>query len=567
MKKFRYVRHLLMVYLLLFGFVGQSFAAERDARHSNPDRATLNLEFNDSGEAPWAIEPIGKMKSKQVLSGYEDGSFRPNQPVSRVEAVVTAVRLMGLEQEAKAKPAGSKLHFKDAALIDNKYSWAKGYIIAALEQGLFDISEEQLQPDQPASRVWVAGLLVKALGLEQEALGRMTAAPDFKDAGDIPAGAVGYVNVAVERGIVSGYPDDTFKPNQNVTRAEMAALLVRTNDNLLEQSGAVVVTGKITAIDFTNRPVTDSVYADTYGSITIQSFNNDSLTYKIFPDLGVPFHQRFIPASQLLVGDAVSLTVERDVVLEASFIQEELIKETTAGINEFELEVELHTGQKMELKYKNDDGNLKAEITKQSKDDKGKEKVKGTEAVQAAEDFLKSAAITPQMTKQAIVNQILKTIEVENSQVKELDVEVKFANGTKIEIELENEEKESGSKQSDNKQPDTQANPYGVVKFKVDVELHNKQKLKVDYKHEDGKTDAKVEKDQEKASGEQAILAVEDFLKQLNLTDAMDKSDIQKRMVTLLQAKESDVKEFKCEIEFTSGKKVKIELENEKDDD
>ena len=86
----------------------------------------------------------------------------------------------------------------------------------------------------------------------------MTEVPDFVDASSIPAGASGYINMVFELRLVSGYPDNTFQPNKNVTRAKMAAFLDRTNDGLLEESGAITVTGTIVNIDFPT--VTDNVY-------------------------------------------------------------------------------------------------------------------------------------------------------------------------------------------------------------------------------------------------------------------------------------------------------------------
>ncbi|TMY87280.1 S-layer homology domain-containing protein [Klebsiella pneumoniae] len=55
----------------------------------------------------------------------------------------------------------------------------------------------------------------------------MKAELTFNDSGDIPAEAVGYVAVALEKGLVTGYDDDTFRPKRKVSRAEFAALLDR----------------------------------------------------------------------------------------------------------------------------------------------------------------------------------------------------------------------------------------------------------------------------------------------------------------------------------------------------
>jgi hypothetical protein len=72
-------------------------------------------------------------------------------------------------------------------------------------------------------------LLVKSQEWEEEAYSQMTKLPPFKDSSHIPAGAIGFVNAALERGIINGYPDQTFRPQGKVTRAELAVLLLKTD--------------------------------------------------------------------------------------------------------------------------------------------------------------------------------------------------------------------------------------------------------------------------------------------------------------------------------------------------
>ncbi|GAX90951.1 S-layer homology domain-containing protein [Effusibacillus lacus] len=199
--------------------------------HSQNGNVKIDIRFKDSNEAEWALRYITSMQAEGVFSGYEDGTFRPNQAINRIEAVVAAVRLMGLEAEAKAK-GDVDLNFKDAAKIKREYGWATGYVAVALEKGLFDSVENELQPGREASRLWVATLLVRALGYQDDALELMNTELEFKDKDQIPAGAVGYIAVAVREGILTGYEDRTFRPNKPVTRAEMAALLHRAGEKL-----------------------------------------------------------------------------------------------------------------------------------------------------------------------------------------------------------------------------------------------------------------------------------------------------------------------------------------------
>jgi hypothetical protein len=457
MKKVQGLCHLVLVFFLVFGIAGQSFANEETQTNVTEDgRVQLILEFNDTKETEWASQFIGKMKSKNIVSGYPDGTFRPNQPVKRVEAIVMAVRLMGLEEEAKAKSSiDTKLHFKDAQLLETKFPWAKGYVLVALENGLFDLSEEMIQPEKQASRIWVSSLLVKSLGLQKEALRQMTAVPDFKDANQIPAGAIGYINVAVEQGLVSGYPDQTFKPNKNVTRAEIAALLDRTNNGLLEQSGAMTVSGTVIDIQFGESTVTSDVYqsgdaAD--GTLTITTADEESFTYSISSKLLVQYHKRFIHANQLIAGDEVKLVVNNETVVEAAVEIElpkknkDLLKDLTdladkeVSVREFELKIEFGDEQELKLKYKKKNGKIEGEVEK--KLDGSKEKAKGEEAAAIVEEFLDQLALSPDMSKEEIVESVLSALDVSQDSFKELEIQIKYSNGKEVEIELENEDEE-----------------------------------------------------------------------------------------------------------------------------
>ncbi|MEX2460864.1 MAG: S-layer homology domain-containing protein [Paenibacillaceae bacterium] len=443
---------LFLVIMLFFSFSGLSMAAEQvETKVTADNRVQVTMEFADAAEAKWATEYIANMKSKQILSGYKDGTFRPNQPIKRVEAIVTAVRLMGLEEEAKAVSADTKLNFKDANLIDKNYSWAKGYIVVALKNGLFDTSEDRMEPDKPASRVWVATLLVRALGLQSEALSQMNTVLDFKDADSIPAGAVGYVSIVVERSIVSGYPDNTFKPNKNVTRAEIAVLLDKTNDSLLEETGAITVTGKITHIDFGTSDAVDTTgeVTEATGTITIESLNGEEMSYSISSGLLVQSHEQFIPADQLLADDVVSLVVKDEFVTEAALLDQEALENNVSGMQQFELKVKLGEDE-YKYKYKNKKDKIEAEIkTKLANEE---EKIKGDEAVAAVEAFLQGLALTPDMSEQEIVEKVLNSLNIESSAVTELELKIKFSNGKVVKIENDDEDENKDDNKDGNKE-------------------------------------------------------------------------------------------------------------------
>jgi hypothetical protein len=214
------------------------------------NKVQIHITFDDlkSGEYDWALRYIASLASKKVFEGYDDGTFQPNKPISRIEAITAAVRLMGLRTQAESsEEMNSNLNFKDAKQIREKYPWATGYVAIAAENDLFMESDTMVQPEKESSRLWATMLLVKALKLDSEARSKMNTKLNFKDAKDIPAGSVGYVAVAIEKGLIDGYEDNTFRPNRPVTRAELAALLDRTGAQMPDYNNTTV-SGTLSAV-------------------------------------------------------------------------------------------------------------------------------------------------------------------------------------------------------------------------------------------------------------------------------------------------------------------------------
>lgn len=210
----------------------------------------ITLNFNDltGGDVEWARKYIASLASKRVFEGYEDGTFQPRKAITRLEAIAAAVRLMGLREQAEsADEMKTELNFKDADKIESKYPWAVGYVAVAAENDLFLESDDSVQPEKEADRLWATTLLVKSLKLEDEAKAKMNTKLTFADAAQIPAGSVGYVAVAIDKGLINGYEDNTFRPNRPVTRAELAALLDRTGEQLPDYQNSIR-TGTVTSL-------------------------------------------------------------------------------------------------------------------------------------------------------------------------------------------------------------------------------------------------------------------------------------------------------------------------------
>jgi flagellar biosynthesis/type III secretory pathway protein FliH len=116
------------------------------------------LPFRD-GEAisSWAEEAIAAAVQAGWLEGYEDGSFRPQQEVTRAELAVFMQRVLAL----KADDSNAALPFADAAEIP---SWAAQGIAAAATAGLFQGNEQgRFLPAAAANRAETVSILLRAM--------------------------------------------------------------------------------------------------------------------------------------------------------------------------------------------------------------------------------------------------------------------------------------------------------------------------------------------------------------------------------------------------------------------
>ena len=178
--------------------------------------------FKDVKSGVWYEKSVSEMQAKGIIAGStnEQGEkvFKPNDPVTVQESLVFFGRLFNWDNSGT-----------DTGELANSHkvaSWAKGYVVAAVSDDVLTGIDLFVDPSRAASRYEVAIFAVRALGLDDTARGRSGVTLDFSDASEIPPRAVGYIDVAMEQGVLSG-SDGAFKPNDNITRAEMAAVLAR----------------------------------------------------------------------------------------------------------------------------------------------------------------------------------------------------------------------------------------------------------------------------------------------------------------------------------------------------
>lgn len=203
--------------------------------------AEASTSYTDVTEDCWAYSSIENCSKLDWINGYPDGSFKPDEFVTRAESIKTLVVYLD----------------KNPSEI-NAENWYTPYVKAAKDILPDDWKEKDgLLPDAPITREETAYLFVKALGYDtSEEYSKLA---DFSDMGDISESFVPYVSAAVKNGLILGHNDKTIGPKDNLTRAEFATLLWRAK-NLTE------IREKIENITEIRVPVTeDGVMFDVQG--------------------------------------------------------------------------------------------------------------------------------------------------------------------------------------------------------------------------------------------------------------------------------------------------------------
>ncbi len=172
-------------------------------------------QFKDT-EAHWANANIQKLVDLKILSGYSDGTFLPDKNISRAEFAAVLVRAMNysLSQDIQLK-------FTDK---DNIPAWAKSYVSAAVKAGIIHgYQDGTFRADDYISRVEMAVMVMRALAINTEPGPSL----NFTDQAQIPEWAAQYVSGAVQKGIITGNPDNKFLPENKATRAEAATMTLK----------------------------------------------------------------------------------------------------------------------------------------------------------------------------------------------------------------------------------------------------------------------------------------------------------------------------------------------------
>lgn len=163
----------------------------------------------------WALEAIGYSKGKGWMTGRTDGNFYPKDKLTRAEFAAIIARVLNLEAYSA----------KEYNYTDSKGHWAEKYINLVTASGYMNGYEDgSFKPEKNITREEVAKVLANMKlkdGIDVQA-----SKVSFNDMNSSNWSYDAVIKIA-KYGIIKGYEDGSYKPKKDISREEMAVILMR----------------------------------------------------------------------------------------------------------------------------------------------------------------------------------------------------------------------------------------------------------------------------------------------------------------------------------------------------
>lgn len=173
----------------------------------------------------WARTVIETGVRRGWINGFPDGSFRPDAPITRAEFY----KLLAVAMQVKPEPGWAPFVELD------HWSVRQGWIPAAVHTGLIEPSDYvgfRLEPDRELTRQELIMAAVRATGFEG-LIGSLPAT--IADQTEIPEWLRPWASLAVQEGLISGFPDHSLRVTAGTSRAEALTVINRIVDRLTLQ--------------------------------------------------------------------------------------------------------------------------------------------------------------------------------------------------------------------------------------------------------------------------------------------------------------------------------------------
>jgi hypothetical protein len=168
----------------------------------------------------WGYEEIKKAHEAELINGYEDGTFRPMESITRRHSLMMLNRLFQWPL-----PSALELPFEDITIKTPGFI----SILSTYHQGIVTGYGQEFRPEQRLTRAQMAMLLARSL---QVNVNQSLAVHTFRD---VPPSHDAYhaIQQLVKLNIIT--KQDMFRPNASLTRAQFCAMLIRAQQHIAAQ--------------------------------------------------------------------------------------------------------------------------------------------------------------------------------------------------------------------------------------------------------------------------------------------------------------------------------------------
>lgn len=195
-------------------------------------------------------DSVRSLASRGIVKGFADGTFKPNQSVTRGQIASVLAQTLGLDTKNVKNPG-----FKDVKVTDPHY----GAIAALVEAGIVKgYNDKTFKPGGSLTRAHIAKMISIGFNLEEV---KLTDSP-FKDV-KAEHWFADYVQALITNEITTGTTPTTFEPNAFVTRGQMASLIVRSESaSHVDQTDPIVKsTAKLVSVANESVKLSTGTYA------------------------------------------------------------------------------------------------------------------------------------------------------------------------------------------------------------------------------------------------------------------------------------------------------------------
>ncbi|MFI3211141.1 MAG: S-layer homology domain-containing protein, partial [Peptostreptococcaceae bacterium] len=217
-----------------------------------PFEVSANSSYKDLTSSHWAYDQIIEYTNRGILNGYQDGTFKPNQNITRAEFMKVMVQTFEITTFGERYLKDNANHLNPSNMTDTWGHWANVDIRNGASHGIYDyILDKSLnanslfRPDDFITREEASTMIATYLEVKDNDLNRI---PYMYDNDKIVYWAKSSMEGLIEKDILHGYEDRTLRPQGLLTRAEAVKLVSKAEDVKSDSNSSTngsVSTGKL----------------------------------------------------------------------------------------------------------------------------------------------------------------------------------------------------------------------------------------------------------------------------------------------------------------------------------